>query len=53
MFGFSIEARKIDLGEFTESNGLVCDDAIYGLGGIGLVVVRCLRNMALSIMTKL
>jgi hypothetical protein len=30
MFGFSIGASKIDLGEFTESNGHVCDDAISG-----------------------
>jgi hypothetical protein len=41
------------LGESTESNGHVCDDAISGLGGSGLVVVRCLQNMALLIMTKL
>jgi hypothetical protein len=53
MFGFSIGASNIGLGEFTESNGLVCDDAISGLGGSGLVIVRCLQNMALSIMTKL
>jgi hypothetical protein len=42
MFGFSIGASKIDLGEFTESNGHVCDDAISVLGGSGLVVVKCL-----------
>ena len=53
MFGFSIGASKIGLGEFTDSNGPACDDAISGLGGSGLVVVRCLQNMALSIMTKL
>ena len=53
MFGFSIGASKIGLGESTESNRPVCDDAISGLGGSGLVVVRCLQNMALSIMTKL
>jgi hypothetical protein len=40
MFGFSIGASKIDLGEFTESNGHVCDDAISVLGGSGLVVVK-------------
>ena len=53
MFGFSIGASKIDLGEFTESNGQVCEDAISVLGGSGLVVVKCLQNMALLIMTKL
>ena len=53
MFGFSIGASKIGLGEFTASNGPICDDVISGLGGSGLVVVRCLQNMALSIMTKL
>ena len=53
MFGFTIGASEICLGEFTESNGHVCDDTISGLGGNGLVVVRCLQNMALSIMTKL
>ena len=53
MFRFSIGASKIDLGEFTESNGHVCDDAISVLGGSGLVVVKCLKNMALLIMTKL
>ena len=53
MFGFSIGVSNIGLGEFTESNGPVCDDTISGLGGSGLVVVRCLQNMALSIMTKL
>ena len=53
MFGFSIGASKIDLGEFTESNGHVCDDAISVLGGSGLVVVKCLQNMALLFMTKL
>ena len=31
----------------------VCNDAISGLGGSGLVVVRCQPNMALSIMTKI
>jgi hypothetical protein len=36
-----------------ESNRPVCDDAISGLGGSGLVVVRCLQNMVLSIMTNL
>jgi hypothetical protein len=51
--GFSIGASKIDLGEFTESNGHVCDDVISVLGGSGLVVVKCLQNMALLIMTKL
>jgi hypothetical protein len=40
MFGYSIGASKIDLGEFTESNGHVCDDAISVLGGRGLVVVN-------------
>jgi hypothetical protein len=44
MFGFSIGASKIDLGEFTESNGHVCDDALSVLGGSGLVVVKCLQN---------
>ena len=53
MFGLSIGASKIGLGEFTESNGHVCDDTISGLGGSGLVVVKCLQNMALLIMTKL
>jgi hypothetical protein len=53
MFGVSIGASKIGLGEFTESNGHVCDDAISGLGASGLVVVKCLQNMALLIMTKL
>jgi hypothetical protein len=38
MFGFSIGASTIGLGEFTESNGHVCDDAISGLGGSGLLV---------------
>jgi hypothetical protein len=38
MFGFSIGASKICLGEFTESNGHVCDDAISGLGSSGLLV---------------
>ena len=37
IFGFSIEASKLDLGEFTESNGHVCDDAISGLGDNGLL----------------
>jgi hypothetical protein len=46
MFGFSIGASKIGLGEFTESNRPVCDDALSGLGDSGLVVVRCLQNMA-------
>jgi hypothetical protein len=36
MFGFSIGASKIGLGKFTESNGLVCDDAISGLVGSAL-----------------
>jgi hypothetical protein len=49
MFGFSIGASKIELGEFTESNGHVCDDAISVFGGSGLVVVKCLQNMALLI----
>ena len=53
MFGLSIGASKIGLGEFTESNGYVCDDTLSGLGGSGLVVVKCLQNMALLIMTKL
>jgi len=53
MFGLSIGASTIGLDEFTESNGPVCDDAISGHGGSSLVVVRCLQNMALSIMTKL
>jgi hypothetical protein len=35
MFGFSIGASEICLGEFTESNGPVCDDTISGLGGRG------------------
>ena len=43
MFGFSIGVSEICLGEFTESNGPVCDDTISGLGGSGLVVVRCLQ----------
>ena len=30
MFGFSIGASEICLGEFTESNGPVCEDAISG-----------------------
>jgi hypothetical protein len=33
MFGFSIGASEICVGEFTESNGPVCDDTISGLGG--------------------
>jgi hypothetical protein len=49
MFGLSIGPSNIGLGECTESNGPVYDDAISGLGGCGLVVVRCLQNMALSI----
>jgi hypothetical protein len=53
MFGFSIGASKIGLDEFTDSNGPACGDAISGLGSSGLVVVRCLQNIALSIMTKL
>jgi hypothetical protein len=53
MFGLSIGASNIDLGEITESNGHVCDDAISVLGGSGLVVVKCLQNTALLIMTKL
>ena len=32
MFGFSIGASEICLGEFTESDGPVCDDTISGLG---------------------
>jgi hypothetical protein len=52
MFGFSIGVSNIGLGEFTESNGPVCGDAVSGLGCSGLVVVRCLQNMALSIMIK-
>jgi hypothetical protein len=44
MFGFSIGASEICLGEFTESDGPVCDDTISGLGGSGLVVVRCLKD---------
>jgi hypothetical protein len=47
MFGFSIGASEICLKEYTESNGPVCDDTISGLGGSGLVVLRCLQNMAL------
>jgi hypothetical protein len=50
MFGFSIGASTIGLGELTESNRPVCDDALSGLGGSGFVVVRCLQNMTLSIM---
>ena len=53
MFGFSIGASKIGLGEFTESNWPVCGDEISGIGGSGIVVVRCLQHMALSIMSKL
>ena len=52
-FGFSIGASTIGFGEFTESNGPVSGEAISDLGGNGLPVVRCLQNMALSIMTKL
>jgi hypothetical protein len=46
-------SNLIGLGELTESNGYICDDTLSGIGGSGLVVVRCLQNMALSIMTKL
>jgi hypothetical protein len=53
MFGFSIGASTIGLGEFTESNEPVCGDAMSGFGGNGLPVVRCLQNMTLSIMIKL
>jgi hypothetical protein len=53
MFGFSIGASTIGLGEFTESKWHDCDDTISGLGGSGFAVVRCQQNMALSIMTKL
>jgi hypothetical protein len=53
MFGFAIGANKIGLGEFTESNGPVCGDALSGLGGSGLVLVSCQQNIALSIMTSL
>jgi hypothetical protein len=53
MFGFSIGVSTIGFGEFKASNWPVCGDAIYGRGGSGLPVVRCIQNMALSIMTKL
>ena len=53
MFGFSIGANTIGLGEFTESNGPVCGDALSGLMGNGLPAVRCLQNMALSIINKI
>jgi hypothetical protein len=35
MFGFSIGASTIGLGELTESNRPVCDDALSGLVGSG------------------
>ena len=53
MFGFSIGASPLGLGECTESNEPVCGNAMSGLRGNGLPVVRCLQNMALSIMIKL
>jgi hypothetical protein len=48
MFSLSIGASKIGLGEFTESNGHVCDDTISGLGGSGLVVADVQDNNVLT-----
>jgi hypothetical protein len=53
MYGYSIGASTLGLGEFTESNEPVCGDVMSGLRGNGLPVVRCLQNMALLIMIKL